>query len=268
MIDPLWILAAGMLVVVGGILWLRLHAFLALLLGALTVGVLTPRSALEAHAVSKGRTEQQAKADAGASVGTRIAKEFGGTVTNIGILIAMAAIIGKHTAPIDLSHADWEGMLAINLSGTFWCAQEAARRMIPLGRGKIINFSSLAGLRYRRNSGLVPYSVSKAGVVMLTSALAAEWGPLGLHVNCIAPGAHATDMGRELHGSPEASQAYRDKAIQFTPLRRVAEAKDIVLGFIIVEARDLAEATELSKDCPMALGGGSVEVRPVMAAPM
>jgi len=95
MIDPLWILAAGMLVVVGGILWLRLHAFLALLLGALTVGVLTPRSALEAHAVSKGRTEAQARTDAGASVGTRIAKEFGGTVTNIGILIAMAAIIGK-----------------------------------------------------------------------------------------------------------------------------------------------------------------------------
>ncbi len=95
MIDPLWILAAGMLVVVGGILWLRLHAFLALLLGAMAVGALTPKAALEAHAIAKGRTESQARADAGASVGTRIAKEFGGTVTNIGILIAMAAIVGK-----------------------------------------------------------------------------------------------------------------------------------------------------------------------------
>ncbi len=95
MIDPLWILAAGMVVVVGGILWLRLHAFLALLLGTLVVGVLTPQAALEAHAISKGRTEQQARADAEASVGSRIAKEFGGTVTGIGILIAMAAIIGK-----------------------------------------------------------------------------------------------------------------------------------------------------------------------------
>ena len=47
-----------------------------------------------------------------------------------------------------------------------------------------------------------------------------------------------------------------------------AEAKDIVLGFIVVEARDLAQATELSKECPMVLGGGSVEVRPVMSAPM
>jgi gluconate:H+ symporter, GntP family len=95
MIDPLWILAAGMVVVVGGILWLRLHAFLALLLGTLVVGVLTPKPALEAHAIAKGRTEQQARADAEASVGSRIAKEFGGTVTGIGILIAMAAIIGK-----------------------------------------------------------------------------------------------------------------------------------------------------------------------------
>jgi len=47
-----------------------------------------------------------------------------------------------------------------------------------------------------------------------------------------------------------------------------AEAKDIVLGFIVVEARDLAEATELSRACPIAIGGGSVEVRPVMASPM
>jgi hypothetical protein len=47
-----------------------------------------------------------------------------------------------------------------------------------------------------------------------------------------------------------------------------AEAKDIVLGFIVVTARDLAQATELSKECPMVLGGGSVEVRPVMSSPM
>src|SRR5262245_30350634 len=46
------------------------------------------------------------------------------------------------------------------------------------------------------------------------------------------------------------------------------EAKDIVLGFIIVEARDLAQATELSAACPLVLGGGSVEVRPVMSLPM
>ncbi|MBM3823634.1 MAG: GntP family permease [Verrucomicrobia bacterium] len=93
--DPLWILVAGMVVVVGGILGLRLHAFPALLIGALVVGAFTPRSALEAHALSKGRTLQQARADASISVGTRIAKAFGDTVSNIGILIAMAAIIGK-----------------------------------------------------------------------------------------------------------------------------------------------------------------------------
>ena len=51
--DPLWILLAGMIVVMGGILTLRLHAFLALVLGALTVAILTPGEALESHAISK-----------------------------------------------------------------------------------------------------------------------------------------------------------------------------------------------------------------------
>lgn len=146
---------------------------------------------------------------------------------HLDVLVNMAAIIGKSTPPADLAPQDWEQMLAINLSGTFWCAQEAAKRMIPRGRGRILNFSSLAGLTYRRHSQLVPYSVSKAGVVMLTRTLAAEWGPMGIHVNCLAPGAHATDMGRELHGSPEAARAYHEKATQFTPLRRTAQAHEI-----------------------------------------
>lgn len=153
----------------------------------------------------------------------RIDQEF----PHVDILVNMAAIIGKSTPPVDLAPKDWERMLAINLSGTFWSAQEAAKRMIPRGRGHILNFSSLAGLTYRRNSQLVPYSVSKAGVVMLTRTLAAEWGPMGIHVNCVAPGAHATDMGRELHGSPEAAKAYHEKAKQFTPLRRTAQAHEI-----------------------------------------
>jgi NAD(P)-dependent dehydrogenase (short-subunit alcohol dehydrogenase family) len=166
------------------------------------------------------------------------------------ILVNMAAVIGKSTSPTDLSQQDWESMLAINLSGTFWCAQEAARRMIRERRGKIVNFSSLAGLTYRRNSGLVPYSVSKAGVVMLTRALAAEWGPAGVHVNCIAPGAHITDMGRELHGTPEAARAYHEKAVQFTPLRRVAEAKEIapLVLFLVSPASDYITGQVISPD--------------------
>ncbi len=161
--------------------------------------------------------------DAVVSAFARVDAEF----PHVDILVNMAGIIGASMPAVNVSSRDWEHMLAVNLSGTFWCAQEAARRMAPRQRGKIVNFSSLAGLTFRRNSQLVPYSVSKAGVVMLTKALAAEWGPDGICVNCIAPGTHLTDMGRDLHGTPEAFDAYIEKAKQFTPLRRVAEAPEI-----------------------------------------
>ncbi len=95
MSDPLWILGAGMLVVVGGILGLRLHAFLALLLGALVVGFLTPASSVESHELSQGATAEEARSAAKAPVAIRVANGLGGTVSKIGILIALAAIIGK-----------------------------------------------------------------------------------------------------------------------------------------------------------------------------
>jgi len=153
----------------------------------------------------------------------QISSEF----THVDTVVNMAGIIGTSKPALDVSPEDWENMLAVNLSGTFWCAREGARRMAPRKRGRIINFSSLAGVIFRRNSQLVPYSVSKAGVVMLTKALAAEWGPDGICVNCIAPGTHVTDMGRELHGTPEAFRAYIENAKEFTPLRRVAQADEI-----------------------------------------
>lgn len=93
--DPLIILLIGILVVVGGIIGLRLHAFLALLLGAFVVAVCTPFSAVELYALSKGMSAEAALAMGGQSIGQRIATAFGATAGKIGILIAMAAIIGK-----------------------------------------------------------------------------------------------------------------------------------------------------------------------------
>ena len=97
--DPLIILLIGMVVVLGGILALRLHAFLALLLGALAVALLTPTAALEQYAAKQVEdqkfTQKEAESFPKQSVGKRIADRFGATATKIGILIAMAAIIGK-----------------------------------------------------------------------------------------------------------------------------------------------------------------------------
>ncbi len=93
--DPLFILLIGVLIVVGGIIGLRLHPFLALLLGALVVAQLTPTGAIEQYVLSKGGTDAAAQALANEAIGTRVASQFGATCQKIGILIAMASIIGK-----------------------------------------------------------------------------------------------------------------------------------------------------------------------------
>ncbi len=93
--DPLLILAFGMLVVVGGILLLRLHAFLALIAAALVVGALTSTSALESYGESKGMSESEVASFASTPTISRLGTKFGETCGKIGILIAMAAIIGK-----------------------------------------------------------------------------------------------------------------------------------------------------------------------------
>ena len=92
---PFILLLVGILTVVGGIIWLRLHAFLALTLAALLVGILTPVTLLERyHVEEKGVSIEEAKKLANKNVGTRVAEGFGRTSAKIGILIAMAAIIG------------------------------------------------------------------------------------------------------------------------------------------------------------------------------
>jgi GntP family gluconate:H+ symporter len=93
-LHPFLLLLIGIVVVVGGMLALRLHAFLALLLGALVVGALTPREAIERHGVERGLSEAAAKRQAQAGVGERLADGFGRTAGQIGIMVAMASIIG------------------------------------------------------------------------------------------------------------------------------------------------------------------------------
>lgn len=93
--DPLWLLAVGMLIVVGGILVLRLHAFLALLLAALVVAVLTPDAALRRYTQDRAMAPAEADQFVAQTAGRRIAREFGNTAGSIGILIALASVVGK-----------------------------------------------------------------------------------------------------------------------------------------------------------------------------
>ena len=87
--------------------------------------------------------------------------------------------------PLQVTEADWDFVHSVNLKATFFCAQQAARRMIAAGEGRIVNISSLGGLRAWPEHA--HYCASKAGVIMLTRALAQAFAPK-VTVNSVAPG--------------------------------------------------------------------------------
>ncbi|MCW5889067.1 MAG: SDR family oxidoreductase [bacterium] len=99
----------------------------------------------------------------------------------------------------ELTAADWDAVMDVNARGTFLASREALRAFRRLGHGgAIVNLSSLGGLRGTpKFAGFTAYSVSKFAVVGLTECLAVEGRPLGVRVNCVAPGAVETRMLRE-----------------------------------------------------------------------
>ncbi len=87
--------------------------------------------------------------------------------------------------PLEVTEADWDFIHSVNLKATFFCCQAGARLMLKSGEGRIVNVSSLGGIRPWAEHA--HYCASKAGVIMLTRALAKAWGP-AIAVNSVAPG--------------------------------------------------------------------------------
>jgi NAD(P)-dependent dehydrogenase (short-subunit alcohol dehydrogenase family) len=114
-------------------------------------------------------------------------REFG----QIDILVNNAGVVGP-TAPVaNVSRADWDEVLAVNLTGAFLCARAVIPHMVSRRSGKIINISSIAGkLAYALRS---PYAASKWGMLGLSQTLALELGPHNIQVNAICPGPTAGD---------------------------------------------------------------------------
>ena len=93
--------------------------------------------------------------------------------------------------PEKLAPEEWNAAIALNLSSVFLCSQAVAHSMIEQKSGRIINISSVAGMRM--SPAFVHYGAAKAGVINLTKALASCWGEHNINVNCIAPGLTATE---------------------------------------------------------------------------
>lgn len=123
--------------------------------------------------------------------------------------------------PEDVTEADWQAELDVDLSGVFLCCQAAGRYMLAHGGGKIVNTASISGLVV--NSGLT-YSTAKAGVIQLTRVLAARWARRGVYVNCFSPGYIRTGMTAPHLERPEVER----EMLRQTPLRRIGEPQDLV----------------------------------------
>ncbi len=138
----------------------------------------------------------------------------------VDILINNAGIL--RPGPIEsLSLEEWNRLMSVNLTGYFLCAQAFGAGMLERGSGAIVHVASIASRFPQAASGA--YSVSKAGVVMLSQQIALEWGPRGVRSNVVSPGLVRTPMSEAFYQAPGVAER-RAAAI---PMRRVATPEDI-----------------------------------------
>jgi 3-oxoacyl-[acyl-carrier protein] reductase len=125
-----------------------------------------------------------------------------------------------------MSEADFDAVIAVNLKGVFNCTQAVAPCMIRQGGGAILNATSVVGLD--GNFGQTNYVATKAGVIGMTKVWARELGPHSIRVNAVAPGPTATEMVRSM------PQKILDRFTQRTPLGRLAQPRDVANAYLFL----------------------------------
>ena len=143
----------------------------------------------------------------------------------------------------DYSPADFDQVMNTNLRGAFFVAQEVGRRMVSRKSGRIINISSVAGLRAINQ--LAVYGMSKAGVIQMTRAMALEWGRHGVNVNAICPGYIETEINSDYWKS-EGGQ----KLLSMLPRKRIGQSQDLdgVLLLLASDASTFLNGAVISAD--------------------
>jgi NAD(P)-dependent dehydrogenase (short-subunit alcohol dehydrogenase family) len=144
----------------------------------------------------------------------------------------------------DVSLADWNALMQVNLTAYLACAQAFGRDMLARRSGALVHIASIAASQAQAFSGA--YSVSKAGVVMLSRQIAFEWGPRGVRSNVVSPGLVRTPMSEAFYQAP----GVLERRAAVVPLRRVGTPADIadVVVFLASERARYVTGQEVVVD--------------------
>jgi len=169
----------------------------------------------------------------------RVAAEFG----EAAILVNNAGTMrpgGLDTMPM----ADWDAILALNLTGYFRCARAFGAPMLARGRGAVVHVASISASFPQSFSGA--YSVTKAAVAMLSRQLATEWGPRGVRSNVVSPGMIRTPMTEAIYAAPGVHETRRN----LVPRRRIGTPEDIAdaVVFLASDRADYITGEEIVVD--------------------
>ncbi|MDR1189413.1 MAG: SDR family oxidoreductase [Bifidobacteriaceae bacterium] len=161
----------------------------------------------------------------------------------IDVLVNNAGVCYQRPS-FEVPDAEWDDVLAVNLTAVFRTCVEAARLMAATGGGAIVNIGSMSGMIVNRPQWQPAYNASKAAVHHLTRSLAVEWAPHGIRVNAVAPGYARTDM------TPINRPEFKQRWVDDVPMRRPAEPAEIApaVVFLASEAASFVTGSVLLID--------------------
>ena len=157
----------------------------------------------------------------------RAAGEITSTYGRVDVLINNAGIC-IHRPALEVTQDEWKHVIDVNLTGVWNGCQVFGRRMIDAGGGAIVNVGSMSAQIVNRPQWQPAYNASKAGVHHLTKSLAAEWAPLGVRVNAVAPGYVRTEM------TPIDRPEFKRHWIDDTPQQRAATPEEIAPSVVFL----------------------------------